>query len=87
MSETATKLLEQLLVLPESERLQIAERLWDSLGDEKKQEIMDETTDDPTFQAELQRRLDSVANGTAELVDGEQVFREARERLQKRRKS
>jgi putative addiction module component (TIGR02574 family) len=87
MSETATKLLEQLLGLPESERLQIAEQLWDSLSDEKKQEITDETTDDPAFQAELQRRLDSVANGTAELIDGEQVFREARERLQKRRKS
>lgn len=87
MSENATKLLEQLLELPETERVMIADRLWESLCDEKKQEIIDETTSDPEFQAELQRRLDSVANGTAELVDGEQVLREARERLQRRRQS
>jgi putative addiction module component (TIGR02574 family) len=80
MSEAATKLLEQLLRLPEGERRQIADRLRESCGDEGS------PADDPEFQAELQRRLDSVAGGTAELIDGEQVFREARERLQRRRK-
>jgi len=87
MSETATKLLEQLLRLPEAERLQIADRLWDSLGDETKQQIMDEATDDPEFQAELDRRLKEVEEHPEQLIDGEQVFREARERLQKRRQS
>jgi len=81
MSETATKLLEQLLRLSEGERRQIADRLRESFGD------AESPTEDPEFQAELQRRLDSVANGTAELIDGEQVFREARERLRRRRQS
>ena len=33
MSETATRLLQQLLELPEAERLQIADQLWESVGD------------------------------------------------------
>lgn len=85
MSETATKLLEQLLALPETDRLMVADRLWESLGDGMKQDAIDEVTGSPEFQAELHRRLESVANGTAELVDGEQVFRQARERLKKGR--
>jgi putative addiction module component (TIGR02574 family) len=80
VSETATKLLEQLLALPEEDRAAIADQLNESLGD-----LGDDL--DPEFEAELQRRLDSVADGTAELIDGEQVFREARERIQKRRQS
>lgn len=87
MSEVATKLLEQLLQLPDAERLQIADKLWDSLGDPEKQEAIDETLDDPEFHAELQRRLDSIADGTAELIDGERVIREARERLRQRRQT
>jgi putative addiction module component (TIGR02574 family) len=85
MSETATKLLEQLLALPEDERLMIADRLWDSLGDEKQQEIIDEAANDPEFQAELERRLDSVANGTAELIPWEQAREEMRAELERRR--
>ena len=80
MSDAASKLLEQLLALPEADRLEIADRLDETLGG---------TGDDldPAFEAELNRRLDMVANGTAELIDGEQVFREARERIQKRRRA
>ncbi len=85
MSETASKLLEQLLTLPEAERLMIADQLWDSLGDEKKQEIMDETTSDPEFQAELQRRLDSVADGTADLIPWEEARERMRAELERRR--
>jgi putative addiction module component (TIGR02574 family) len=87
MSETATKLLGELLQLSEAERLQIADRLWDSLGDGAKQEAIDEMQDDPEFQAELQRRLKEVEEHPENLLDGEQVLREARERLQKRRQS
>jgi putative addiction module component (TIGR02574 family) len=77
MSEAATNLLEQLLQLSEADRLMIADRLWDSLTEQ----------DDPEFAAELQKRLESVADGSAELIDGEQVLQEARERLAKRRES
>lgn len=77
MSEAATKLLEQLLQLPEAERQEIADRLWDSLGDD--------LADDPEFQAELQRRLDSVANGNAELIPWEQAREDMRAELERRR--
>ena len=85
MSEVATKLLEQLLQLPDAERLQIADKLWDSLGDPEKQEAIDETLDDPEFQAELQRRLDSIADGTAVLIPWEQARDEMRAELERRR--
>jgi putative addiction module component (TIGR02574 family) len=87
MSDTATKLLEQLLQLPEAERLQIADRLWDSLACEKKQEIMDEATDDPEFRAELERRLKEVEEHPERLLDGEQVMAELRERLRGKQES
>ena len=78
MSKAATKLLEQLLTLPEAERAEIADRLWDSLP-------AGSVTGDPEYRAELERRLASVSDGTAALIDGERVFREARERLARRR--
>jgi len=81
MSETATKLLEQLLELPEAERLQIAERLQDSFADTEGGEL----TDDPAFQAELQRRLDSIADGTAELIPWEQARQTMHAELERRR--
>ena len=85
MSEVATKLLEQLLQLPDAERLQIADKLWDSLRAPEKQEAIDETLDDPEFHAELQRRLDSIADGTAELIPWEQARDEMGAELERRR--
>ncbi len=85
MSEAAKKLLEQALALPEADRLMIADEIWASLGEQAQEEAAGQLMDDPEFRAELERRLESVADGSAELIDGEQVFREARERLKKRR--
>jgi putative addiction module component (TIGR02574 family) len=87
MSETATKLLDQLLQLPEPERVMIADRLWESLGDEAKQQILGETTADPEFQAELERRLKEVEEHPERLLDGEQVMAELRERLRRKQGS
>lgn len=87
MSETATKLLDQLLQLSEDDRLDIAECLWGSVGHEKFQQIMDDTTNDPEFQAELVRRLKEVEEHPERLLDGEQVFREVREHLERRRQA
>ncbi|VTU02695.1 : Unstab_antitox [Gemmataceae bacterium] len=78
MSEAAAKLLEQVLALPEEERAFIVDRLTETLGD-------DGLEHDPAFEAELNRRLREVEEHPERLIDGEQVFREARERLQKRR--
>ena len=80
MSESATSLFQQALNLNSDERYELAQQILDTLGD-------DELPDDPAWRAELDRRLRSVADGTAVLIDGDQVFREARERLQKRRQS
>jgi putative addiction module component (TIGR02574 family) len=74
MSETATKLLDQLLQLPEADRLMVADRLWESLGEEKQQKLIEETTNDPVFQAELERRLKEVEEHPERLLDGEQVM-------------
>lgn len=79
MSELATKLLEQLLTLPESERAQIAERLNESLDEQLTDEI------DPEFQAELERRLQEVEEHPERLIDGEQVMAELREHLRRKR--
>jgi hypothetical protein len=87
MSESATLLLGQLLNLSEVERLLIADKLWESLTVERKEQMASEITEDQDFQAELELRLASVANGTVELIDGDHVFREARERLRQRRQS
>jgi putative addiction module component (TIGR02574 family) len=85
MSETAAMLLEQLLVLPEADRLMVADRLWESLSDARKQEVMDEVTSDPEFQAELDRRLKSIEDGTAELIPWEQARENIRAELARRR--
>ena len=79
MSEEAAKLFEQALALPDNEREELGQKLIDSVEND------DGLPDDPEWRAELDRRLQSVADGTAVFVDGDQTFREARERLQKRR--
>ena len=85
MSEAATTLLDQLMKLSEADRAMIADRLWESLSGEKQQELMDETTDDPEFQAELDRRLKSIEDGTAELMEPKEVFAKVREHLRRKR--
>ncbi len=85
MSESATQLLGQLLNLSEVERLLIADKLWESLTVERKEQMASEIAEDQDFQAELDLRLAAVANRTVELIDGDHVFREARERLRQRR--
>lgn len=87
MSERAKQWLDQLLTLPEADRLLLADELWHSVSDGTHSTGVEELAADPEFQAEFERRLQSLNDGTAELLDGEQVFREARERLQARRKT
>jgi putative addiction module component (TIGR02574 family) len=86
MSETATKLLEQLLGLPEAERLMIADRLWESASEEKQQELMDEVSSDPEFLAELERRLEEVEQHPERLLEPDEVFAKVREHLERKRR-
>jgi putative addiction module component (TIGR02574 family) len=77
MSETVAKLLEQLLELPSEDRRLIAEQLQGSLDAEQ-------LPDDPEWRAEFDRRLQSVADGTAELIPWEQARDEIRAELARR---
>lgn len=75
MSDAAATLLEQALALPEDDRRWLADQIDATLGPVERQ-----LPDDPALRAELDRRLQSIADGTAVLLDGEQVMRELRAR-------
>lgn len=85
MSEVAMTLFDELLKLPEADRAQIADRLWASLSDAAQQELLGDPTDDPEFRAELDRRLAEVDEHPEQLLDGEAVMAELRERLTQKR--
>ena len=74
MGSSARRLLDAALQLSKKERGELAARLLESLDDD---------TDDPAeahraWEVELERRLREVQDGTAELVDGEELLRELR---------
>jgi putative addiction module component (TIGR02574 family) len=71
MSSEATRLLEDALKLPEAERVDVAACLLASLEREP-EEILD-----PTWEREIQRRLEEIDAGRARLIPWE----EARKRI------
>lgn len=72
---TAEEVLETALKLPKEQRLRLADRLWDSAEAEESAESMQL---DPELHEELVRRLKSIEDGTAVLLDGDQVLRDLR---------
>ena len=78
MSGEADALLQQALNLSPDERYELAQQLLDSLDD-------DLLPDDPAFHAELNRRLDSIADGTAELLPWDVARENIRAELERRR--
>lgn len=72
---TAEELLEQAMQLPKEQRLRLADELLDSI-EEFSQTDDDEV--DPELREELVRRLKSIEDGTAELLDDDEVMRELR---------
>ena len=83
---TVESLLEQAKALSDADRAELARRLYDTLPPlPEVPEVWDnEEEAEAAWQEELQRRLDSVADGTAQLIDGEQVFAELRARRRER---
>ena len=79
MSGEADALLQRALNLPPDERYQLAQQLLDSLEGE------DLLPDDPEFRAELDRRLKSVEDGTAEFIPWEEAREQIRAELERRR--
>ena len=89
MSVTVESLLQQAMALPETEREQLARRLYDTLPPLPEMPVAwaSEEEAEAAWQEELQRRLDSIADGTAQLLDGEKVFEELRARLRDKHRS
>jgi putative addiction module component (TIGR02574 family) len=74
-SPTAEELLEQVLRLPKEQRLRLADRIWKSIEDEGWPEDVH-----PAWKAEIARRLQSVKDGTAVLVDGQAHLQRLRDK-------
>jgi putative addiction module component (TIGR02574 family) len=87
MSVTVESLLQQAMALPETEREQLARRLYDTLPPlpEMPVEWDSEEEAEAAWQEELQRRLDSIADGTARLIDVDQMFAEIEAHRAKKR--
>lgn len=66
---------DQLLSLPESDRIHMLEVLWDSLLPFEAQARVGK------WEAEAERRLDGVSSGQLQLIDSEEVFRQIRENI------
>jgi putative addiction module component (TIGR02574 family) len=82
-SRSSEDVLAAALTLPAEERERLAHELLDSLDDE---EWLSPDDWEAAWDAEIERRLREIREHTAELVDGEEVFRDARARIAARRK-
>lgn len=76
MTDRAKAVLEAALALPVAEREELAERLLGSLDDAASASLS------PEWKAEIGRRMKEIDDGTAELIDGEEVFRWLRSKSQ-----
>ena len=77
MTETTTKLVDQLLSLPCEDRIYLLDRLIESLNAPSREEI------DRVWAEEVERRIDELDSGKVRAIPGEQVFAEIRQRLGK----
>ncbi len=74
MTATGQKILTDALALPELERRELAEALFDSLA-------ADEAASERAWAEEIKRRVDQVRRGEVELESWEQVKQAGREAL------
>lgn len=74
MTPTA-KLTEHLLSLPCEDRIRIVESLLESLSAPADADI------EKAWSTEVERRIDELDSGTTQLIPGEEVFTEIRERF------
>jgi putative addiction module component (TIGR02574 family) len=76
MSAALEQLEQQIMALPPEERARLIGKMWESLGDTTIPYVTDE------WRAELERRGRELDSGRASIISGDQVMREARERIQ-----
>jgi putative addiction module component (TIGR02574 family) len=72
VSESNKALMQAVLELPEDQRLEIADAVYDSLSPSEGEDA---------FDAELDRRAEEIRNGTAKGRPVEDVMRDLRERF------
>jgi hypothetical protein len=73
-------LLEEAMALPEAQRAELAALLLRSLEPDDEPELSDEEWQQ-AWSAEIERRLRAVDDGSAKLVDGDEVLRSIRARI------
>ncbi len=76
MTALATQLADTAMQLPSEERVALVDLLLKSLNIPTQQDI------DTLWANEAEKRVQDIASGTVQALDGEQVFREIRQRLQ-----
>ncbi|MEX2214128.1 MAG: addiction module protein [Phycisphaeraceae bacterium] len=69
VSPNSKSLFDAAMRLPLNERLSLAENLLASVDEDEQQQVAAE------WDAELQRRLRSIDDGTAVLLDGDEILR------------
>lgn len=77
LSTQAQHLFEAAMKLPDNEREKLADRLYSSIEDDERDEAFEET---------VARRVAEIENGTAKLVDWEDLRRELQESIDAARK-
>lgn len=75
MNMTAEKLVAEALNMPRSIRAFVAERIIESLDIDTDFELS------PAWKAEIEKRCREIDEGTATLLDGDEVFKKAYSQL------
>ena len=75
MNTALVKLMPALAVLDRVDR-NIIRYYLDELDEAENGDPLDEK-DDPDFVAEIERRIESIRNGTAKMIPADEVFRQA----------
>ncbi len=75
MTDLAQKFADEALLLPREDRAKLVEKLLESLNVPTQKEI------DRLWAQEAEKRIKEYEEGKGEAIDGDQVFREIRDRL------
>lgn len=75
MTDLAQKFADEALRLPREDRAKLVEKLLESLNVPTQKET------DRLWAQEAEKRISEYEEGKVEAIDGEQVFREIRDRL------
>ena len=78
MKRSSEAILSAALTLPPEDREELAERLLRSLDG------TDYVALSPEWKAEIERRMKEIDDGTAELIDGEEVMRWLRSKYEEK---